>query len=74
MCAYVCPKGAAALHDDITGQVMLYPEESVFVTAKLKMGRGNSGKLVSEVKSKLVEVAPQAELAVIDALPASAAP
>ncbi|MBN1778402.1 MAG: ATP-binding protein [Clostridiales bacterium] len=74
VCAYVCPQGAASLHDDVAGQVTLYPGDSVFVTAKLKMGRGNSGKLVSEVKSKLVEAAPQAELAVIDGSPGIGCP
>ena len=58
VCAYVCPSGAAALHDDVAGQVTLYPGESVFVTAELKMGRGNSGKLVSDVKSTLYEGRP----------------
>ena len=74
VCAYVCPQGAAALHDDIAGQVMLYRGDSVFVTAELTMGRGNSGKLVSEVKSKLFAAAPQAELAVIDGSPGIGCP
>ncbi len=74
VCAYVCPQGAAALHDDVAGQVMLYAEDSVFVTAELKMGRGNSGKLVSEVKSRLSQNAPDAELAIIDGSPGIGCP
>jgi len=74
VCAYVCPQGAAALHDDVAGEVMIYSGDDVFVTAKLKMGRGNSGKLVSEVKTKLFDATPQAELAVIDGSPGIGCP
>jgi MinD superfamily P-loop ATPase len=74
VCAYVCPAGAAALHDDIAGKVALYRGDSVFVTAELTMGRGNSGKLVSEVKSTLFAAAPRAELAVIDGSPGIGCP
>lgn len=74
VCAYVCPQGAAALRDDVSGQVMRYCEDGVFVTAELKMGRGNSGKLVSEVKSRLFQAAPQANLAVIDGSPGIGCP
>ncbi|MBE0600884.1 MAG: ATP-binding protein, partial [Firmicutes bacterium] len=74
VCAYVCPRGAATLRDDIAGQVTLYPGERVFVTAELKMGRGNSGKLVSTVKSTLYRHAPQTGLAVIDGSPGIGCP
>lgn len=74
VCAHVCPVGAAALHDDVAGRVMLYPGDRVFVTAELKMGRGNSGKLVSEVKSKLAQNTPGAELAIIDGSPGIGCP
>ena len=74
VCVYVCPKGAAALHDDIAGQVTLYPGERVFVTAELKMGRGNSGKLVSSVKSTLYTHAPKTGLAIIDGSPGIGCP
>ena len=74
VCAYVCPRGAASLHDDIAGQVTLYPGERVFATAELKMGRGNSGKLVSSVKSTLYNHAPQADLAIIDGSPGIGCP
>ncbi len=74
VCAYVCPTGAAALHDDIAGQVTLFRGDSVFVTAELTMGRGNSGKLVTQVKSTLFENAPGAELAVIDGSPGIGCP
>ncbi|HPF87794.1 MAG TPA: 4Fe-4S binding protein [Candidatus Limiplasma sp.] len=74
VCAYVCPNGSAALTDDVAGQVMLYAENSTFVTAELKMGRGNSGKLVSEVKSRLAQNAHDADLAIIDGSPGIGCP
>jgi len=74
VCAYICPQGAATLQDDIAGQVMLYKEDSVFATAELKMGRGNSGKLVSEVKLTLAQAAPKADLAIIDGSPGIGCP
>ncbi len=74
VCAYVCPQDAASLRDDIAGQVTLYPGERVFATAELKMGRGNSGKLVSSVKSALFSHAPQTDLAVIDGSPGIGCP
>ena len=58
----------------VAGQVMLYREGSVFATAELAMGRGNSGKLVTEVKSTLTQAAPEADLAVIDGSPGIGCP
>ncbi len=74
VCAYVCPSDAAKLQDDIAGQLTLYPGEHVFATAELKMGRGNSGKLVSAVKSTLYSHAPTTDLAVIDGSPGIGCP
>ena len=53
---------------------MRYTQDSAFVTAELTMGRGNSGKLVTEVKSTLTQAAPDAELAVIDGSPGIGCP
>ena len=50
VCSYVCPSGAVTLEKDVAGRKELYLEDGVFSTAALKMGRGNSGKLVTEVK------------------------
>ncbi len=57
VCAYVCPEQAVALHQDVAGEKELYAEagRSVFSTATLKMGRGNSGKLVTEVKLAMLK-------------------
>lgn len=41
------------LAPDRAGQQELYLEDGVFSTAALKMGRGNSGKLVTQVKLDL---------------------
>lgn len=50
VCAYVCPAHAITMKEDVAGELFLYEGEQVFSTAMLKMGRGNSGKLVTEVK------------------------
>lgn len=74
VCAYVCPTESIEMADDIAGQMELYKEETVFSTAKLKMGRGNSGKLVTAVKNVLFEAAPETELAIIDGSPGIGCP
>ena len=53
LCAYVCPVDAIQLKPSKAGDLMLYKGDSVFSTAKLKMGRGTSGMLVTEVKKRL---------------------
>ena len=59
----------------------MWPENSfffrgtpVFSTAKLKMGRGNSGKLVTAVKLKLFKNAPATELCIVDGSPGIGCP
>lgn len=79
VCAHVCAYNAVALHTDVAGQKQLYQGGRVFSTATLKMGRGNSGKLVAEVKSALmksdlVKHAPDTELAIIDGSPGIGCP
>ena len=47
---------AISLYDDVSGKSTVYQdEERIFSDAELKMGRGNSGKLVSFVKARLGE-------------------
>ena len=53
VCKLKCPTNAIEIEDDISGDLMIYEEDKIFSTAKLKMGRGNSGKLVTEVKEQL---------------------
>lgn len=74
VCEYVCPQQAITLQEDIAGRLTLYQGESVFSTAKLKMGRGNSGKLVSEVKTALRKATGTQPLAIIDGSPGIGCP
>lgn len=75
VCAYVCAHDAITLHDDAAGMLYLYRDAAgVFSTAQLRMGRGNSGKLVSEVKMQMQREAPEAALAVIDGAPGIGCP
>lgn len=74
VCKLVCPRGAAMMKDDIAGeQILFIGGRRVFSTAKLKMGRGNSGRLVTEVKNALFS-ASDAELAIIDGSPGIGCP
>lgn len=75
VCSYVCPQGAVSLLKDVAGEQQLYCGEKTFSTARLKMGRGNSGKLVSAVKQDMVKNSPEeAELAIIDGSPGIGCP
>lgn len=73
VCTAVCPQHAVRLHDDVAGEQSLYREDAVFSTACLKMGRGNSGKLVTEVKKTLVQNS-MTDLAIIDGSPGIGCP
>ena len=74
VCAYVCPQQAVILEKDIAGTQTLYRGQRVFSTATLRMGRGNSGKLVAAVKTALSEAAPEKEMAIIDGSPGIGCP
>ncbi len=74
VCESVCPAGAITLHDDVSGQLELYRSNRVFSTATLKMGRGNSGKLVTQVKTALTDALPEVELQIIDGSPGIGCP
>lgn len=76
VCEYVCPSNAISLVKKVSGETDTYHEDVVFATATLKMGSGNSGKLVSEVKSNMknkVDV-DLVEVAVIDGSPGIGCP
>lgn len=73
VCEYVCPAKAIHLEDDMAGKLMLYKDGFTFSTAELKMGRGNSGKLVTAVKKQL-DINSDADLAVIDGSPGIGCP
>jgi MinD superfamily P-loop ATPase len=74
VCAEVCPDNVVSMREAVAGELMLYREGAVFSTAKLRMGSGNSGKLVTEVKKQLQRTAPDAAFTVIDGSPGSAVP
>ena len=75
VCEYVCPVGAVTMKDDVAGEKELYKGEKVFSTATLKMGRGNSGKLVTEVKNDMTSNAYEdTSLAIIDGSPGIGCP
>lgn len=74
VCMYTCPVGAVTMQEDIAGELVLYWEERLFSTAKLKMGRGNSGKLVTAVKKQLEQGHDNGKLAIIDGSPGIGCP
>lgn len=75
VCAYVCPAEAVAMEEDVAGKLTLYKGKSVFSTATLKMGRGNSGKLVTAVKFAMIkEAGEDTDLAVVDGSPGIGCP
>ncbi|WP_331654183.1 4Fe-4S binding protein [Anaerotignum sp. MB30-C6] len=74
VCMHTCPSGAVTMEEDVAGELMLYEEERVFSTAKLKMGRGTSGKLVTEVKNQLDGAVNKGEFAIIDGSPGIGCP
>jgi MinD superfamily P-loop ATPase len=75
VCEYVCPVGAITMKPVVAGELMLYSDgEKAFSTARLKMGSGTSGMLVTEVKKQMKAAAVDAELAIIDGSPGIGCP
>lgn len=74
VCEYVCPVQAIEMVDYQYGEMTLYRDNSVFSTAELKMGSGNSGKLVMAVKEQLKENLPETDLIIIDGSPGIGCP
>ena len=73
VCEYVCPVKAITLIPAVAGDLMLYSDaEKVFSTARLKMGSGTSGMLVTEVKKQMKTSA--ADTAIIDGSPGIGCP
>lgn len=74
VCTLVCPTQAISMQKDIAGHLTLFKDTSVFSSAELKMGRGNSGMLVTEVKTALFNHAPITDLAIVDGSPGIGCP
>lgn len=62
------------MKEAVAGEMMLYRNGSVFSTAKLSMGSGTSGKLVSEVKKQLASIVDKETIAIIDGSPGIGCP
>ena len=76
VCEALCPVAAVSMHPALAGEQMLYRSmQSIFSTAQLRMGSGTSGKLVTEVKKRMMSsVLPETELAIIDGSPGIGCP
>jgi MinD superfamily P-loop ATPase len=74
VCEVLCPSQAITLKAAIAGELMLYQNGEVFSTAQLKIGSGNSGLLVSEVKKQMKTAAVEGDLAIIDGSPGIGCP
>lgn len=73
LCAALCPVKAISMQPVVAGELILYEGDAVFSSASLKMGSGNSGLLVSDVK-KQMKAAGDADLAIIDGSPGIGCP
>lgn len=74
VCIAICPEQAVTLKPAKAGELKLYKDKTVFSTAQLRMGSGNSGMLVSEVKKQMKTAAKDAELSIIDGSPGIGCP
>lgn len=73
VCKAVCPASAITLMPYKAGDMTLFRGYQVFSTAELKMGSGNSGMLVTEVK-KNMKLASKEDFAIIDGSPGIGCP
>ena len=75
VCQFVCPNDAVDMQDLLAGEMRLYKnDDNIFSTAQLKMGSGNSGMLVTQVKKRMRRTAKTAEFAIIDGSPGIGCP
>ncbi|MBS4534155.1 ATP-binding protein [Clostridium sp. D2Q-14] len=74
VCEEICPVDAIELRPVIAGELKLYDDKKIFSTAQLKMGNGNSGLLVTEVKKQMKTAIGETEIAIIDGSPGIGCP
>lgn len=74
VCAFVCPADAVKLKDAVSGETMVYFNGVTFSTAKLKMGEGASGRLVTEVKKNMKCDKESNQIVIIDGSPGIGCP
>jgi len=72
-CEFICPEKAIHPVNIVAGERLLYRSTSLFSTALLKTGGGNSGLLVTEVKNALLHQE-SVELEIIDGSPGIGCP
>ncbi len=75
VCQWICPAEAVEMKPDIAGELICYKDnQRVFSTAQLKMGRGTSGLLVTEVKKQMRQAKVDSRVAIIDGSPGIGCP
>ncbi len=75
LCAVACEARAISMRPAVTGSLIAYSGgDRFFSTARLRMGSGNSGKLVSAVKKRLKDAGDMGGIAVIDGSPGIGCP
>lgn len=74
VCEFVCPEEAIDMKAHVAGELILYKDSNAFSTAKLNMGSGNSGLLVTEVKKQMKSTTIETQLAIIDGSPGIGCP
>ena len=74
LCAALCPVKAISMKPAVAGELILCAGDAVFSSACLKMGSGNSGLLVSDVKKQMKDAAENADFAIIDGSPGIGCP
>jgi len=74
VCEYICPVNAITMKERVIGVTKVYSNYHVFSTAQLRMGSGNSGLLVTEVKKGLAPYKNKCNLSIIDGSPGIGCP
>lgn len=74
LCSLVCPQSAIEMKEYVNGITYVYEGKSTFSTAKLVMGEGSSGKIVSEVKKNMKILEGENDIAIIDGSPGIGCP
>ncbi|WKY47541.1 ATP-binding protein [Eubacteriaceae bacterium ES3] len=75
VCEAFCPAKAISMNQRVDGDLILYTGDAVFSTAKLKMGSGTTGLLVTEVKKQMrAALKKDVDLAIIDGSPGIGCP
>lgn len=74
LCEFLCPVDAIKMTPHVSGDLKLYRDNNIFSTAELRVGSGNSGLLVTEVKNRMKSKEIQSELEIIDGSPGIGCP